>query len=69
MTLAGVAIGVCGGIALTRVMKAMLFRVSVTDPKTFAGVAVVLVFLALTACYIPAKRAAKIDPMVALRES
>jgi putative ABC transport system permease protein len=69
MTMGGVAIGVGGAIALTRVMKAMLFRVSVTDPETFAGVAVLLVFLALTACYIPARRAARIDPMVALKES
>jgi putative ABC transport system permease protein len=69
MTVCGVAIGIAGAVALTRVMNAMLFRVSATDPETVAGVAVLLVLLALIACYIPARRATRIDPMVAIRES
>ncbi len=68
MTLGGIAIGVGGAVALTRVMKAILFKVSATDPSTFVGVALLLTLLALTASYIPARRATRIDPMTALRE-
>jgi len=65
--LIGVAIGIVGSLALTRGVQSMLFRVTVTDPLTFIAVGVLLVTVALAACYIPARRAAKIDPMVALR--
>ena len=64
----GVFIGVAGALALTRVMKAMLFDVSATDPSTFVGVGVLLMLLALIASYIPARRVTRIDPVTALRD-
>ena len=66
-TLAGVAIGTGGAFALTRVMQAMLFHVSATDPATFVGIALLFVLVALVASYIPARRATQIDPMAAFR--
>lgn len=67
IAVAGVAIGVIVSLGLTQLMSSLLFSVSASDPLTFAGVAILLVLVAMLACYIPARRALRVDPMVALR--
>lgn len=64
---AGIAIGVGGALVLTRAIASLLFEVSPTDPVVFTGVPLLLVFVALAACFVPARRASRVDPMVALR--
>ncbi len=67
LALTGIAAGIFGALALTRFLSSLLFGVRPTDPLTFAAVAALLLMVALAACYIPARRAMKVDPMVALR--
>jgi putative ABC transport system permease protein len=67
LALAGAAIGFAGALALTRLMNGLLFQVSPTDPVTFIGVTALLTIVALAASYLPARRAMRVDPMIALR--
>jgi putative ABC transport system permease protein len=63
----GLIIGLLGALALTRLMTTLLFEVSPTDPITFGAVALCLIVAALLACYVPARRATRVDPLIALR--
>jgi putative ABC transport system permease protein len=67
LVLLGLGIGLVGAYALTRVISSLLFGVTSKDPLTFASVAVLLALVALLACYIPARRATRLDPLHALR--
>jgi putative ABC transport system permease protein len=65
---AGMALGFLGSLAATRLLTSMLFEVTASDPATYAGVAVLLGLVVLAASYLPARRAAKLDPLIALRQ-
>lgn len=67
LVLIGAAIGIAAALGVTRFLAAMLFGLNANDPVTFIGVAVLLTLVALLACYIPARRAMRVDPLVALR--
>ncbi|MGH9710627.1 MAG: FtsX-like permease family protein, partial [Candidatus Acidiferrales bacterium] len=67
LALIGVAVGIVAGLALTQLMRSLLFGVSAADPVTFGGVAVLLTLVAVAACYVPARRAMRTDPIVSLR--
>jgi putative ABC transport system permease protein len=67
LALIGIALGLAGAFAATRLMKSLLFGVTTTDATTFAVVSALILVVAVLACYIPARRAAKVDPMEALR--
>ena len=67
LTLIGTAIGLAGALALTRLMSSLLFGVSDADPATFAVIVLLLIAVSLIACYLPARRATRIDPLIALK--
>ena len=67
LVMSGIVIGAAMSLATARVMNSLLFGLSPTDPVTYAGVALLLTIVALLACWVPARRATKVDPMVALR--
>jgi putative ABC transport system permease protein len=67
LTLAGLAVGLAGALAMTRLMASVLYGVSATDSATFVAVPSLLALVVFIACYLPARRATKVDPMIALR--
>jgi putative ABC transport system permease protein len=67
MTLIGVAAGILGAIAVARVMSGLLYGVTATDPATFVAISLLLAIVATLACYLPARRAARVEPIAALR--
>jgi len=67
LTLVGIGVGLLGAFALTRLMATMLFGVAPTDATTFASIAVLLIVVALLACYLPGRRATKVEPTISLR--
>jgi putative ABC transport system permease protein len=67
LTLGGAAIGIAGAVALSRLMSSLLFGVTPTDPATLVAAVVALVAVGIAACYVPARHAARVDPMRALR--
>jgi len=67
LTLLGAGLGLCGSFALTRLIASQLFEVSPHDPMTFATVVILLMLVSLSACYLPSRRAARVEPMTALR--
>jgi ABC-type antimicrobial peptide transport system permease subunit len=67
VTLIGIAIGLVASIGLTRLVRSQLYQVSPTDPVVYVAVSLLLVAVSLLACYIPARRASRVDPMTALR--
>jgi putative ABC transport system permease protein len=67
LVLVGVALGLVASVALTQTIKSLLFGVSATDPATFAAIALLLALVALLACFVPARRATRVNPLTALR--
>lgn len=67
LTLVGCAVGICGALVLMRAMRSLLFGVESSDPVVFASISMLLLIVAAVACYVPARRAASIDPIGALR--